>query len=237
MASSISGRQTVSGKAPPRLKSLLVSALALLCFLWLAIEVHLTRTNVLDATIRSAVHGESSPRSTEFMLYTTQLGDIVALSFLSMGVILGFLFLRLRRAAALMTTNMVGAWLLNTGTKDFFQRMRPEPFFGIPPPGDFGFPSGHSLCSFCFYGMITALFVGRIRNLAARVVIVTGAVLIIMGVGLSRVYLGVHYPSDVLGGWTLGLFWISFLLMFDQREAPRVPAPADLEGQTIQSSS
>jgi phosphatidylglycerophosphatase B len=169
------------------------------------------------------LHGWSSPVITEFMLYATQLGAIGALSFLSAGVILEFLFLRLKRAAALMSANMVGAWLLNDGLKEFFHRVRPEPFFDIPPPGDFSFPSGHSLCSFCFYGMITALFVARIRNGAARVTIIVSAALIILMVGLSRVYLGMHYPSDVLGGWTLGLFWISFLLMFDKREEPRVP--------------
>jgi undecaprenyl-diphosphatase len=161
------------------------------------------------------------------MFYATQLGAIVALSFLSAGVILGFLFLRLKRAASLMAANMTGAWLLNDGLKQFFHRPRPEPFFGIPPPGDFSFPSGHSLCSFCFYGMITALFVRRVRNRTARWVIVSLAVLIIAAVGLSRVYLGVHYPSDVLGAWAIGLCWVSFLLMFDKREEPRLPEPSE----------
>jgi len=239
MASQTARREPTSVQCAPslRLNCLVMCLLALLCFFWLALETNRGDTNSFDSRIRAAVHGQSSLRNTEFMSHATQLGDIVALSFLSTGVILGFLFLRLKRAAALMAANMVGAWLLNDGFKAFFQRVRPEPFFGIPPPGDFSFPSGHSLCSFCFYGMVTALFVGRIRNRAARVVIVTAAAAIILSVGFSRVYLGVHHPSDVLGAWSLGLFWVSFLLLFDRRESPRIPDPADIDADLIRSSS
>jgi undecaprenyl-diphosphatase len=207
----------------------LTSFLCLFFFFWLAAEVHGSRTQSLDLHWRALLHAGSSPRVTEFMAYTTQLGAIVALSFLSAGVILGFLFLKLKRAAALMTANMVGAWILNDSLKILFHRIRPEPFFGIPPPGDYGFPSGHSLCSFCFYGMVTAMFLVRIRNRAARSVILTAAILIIGGVGLSRVYLGVHYPTDVFGGWSIALCWISFLMMFDRREEPQVPRATGIE--------
>jgi undecaprenyl-diphosphatase len=216
-----------------RLPFLTVCLLAFLCFVWLATQANGGHSPSFDSAIRTAVHGQASPLGTDFMLYATQLGAVVALSFLSAAVILGFLFLRLKRAAALMAANMVGAGLLNDGLKAFFHRLRPDPFFGIAPPGDFSFPSGHSLCSFCFYGMIAALFVRRIRNGAARVAVTTAAVMIILLVGLSRVYLGVHYPTDVLGAWTLGLFWISFLLMFDKREEPRVPDTADVEAESL----
>jgi undecaprenyl-diphosphatase len=218
-----------------RIKAAFVCALSFLFFLWLALQVHGTRAQVFDQHWRALVHVASSPRLTEFMAYTTQLGAIVALSFLSSGVILGFLFLKLKRAAVLMTTNMVGAWILNDSLKLLFHRARPDPFFGIPPPGDYSFPSGHSLCSLCFYGMITALFVVRIQNRAARGVIIGAAALIIAGVGLSRVYLGVHYPTDVLGGWSIALCWISFLLMFDKREEPQVPEPAEIETLTSEA--
>ena len=211
------------------MKRVVAWVLALFIFLWLALEVYGARTQDFDISLRSAVHAWSTPHVTEFMLYATQLGAIVALTFLSIGVILGFLFLRLKRAAALLAVNMVGAWVLNDSLKVFFHRSRPEPFFGLPPPGDYSFPSGHSLCSFCFYGMITALFVTRIRNRAARIAILTLAALIIATVGLSRVYLGVHYPTDVLGGWAIALCWISFLLVFDKREEPQVPEPAEIE--------
>ena len=81
--------------------------LALLCFFWLALETNRGDTNSFDSRIRAAVHRQSSLRNTEFMSRATQLGDIVALSFLSTGVILGFLFLRLKRAAALIAANKV----------------------------------------------------------------------------------------------------------------------------------
>jgi undecaprenyl-diphosphatase len=235
MASPALSRHAVSARLASafRFPSLTVCLLAFLCFLWLAMQANGGQSTSFDSAIRTAVHSQASPLGTEFMLYATQLGAIVALCFLSAGVILGFLFLRLKRAAALMSANMVGAGLLNDGLKAFFHRLRPEPFFGIAPPGDFSFPSGHSLCSFCFYGMITALFIRRIRNRAARVAITSAAAMIILLVGVSRIYLGVHYPTDVLGAWTLGLFWISLLLRFDKREEPRVPDPADIEPESL----
>ena len=210
-------------------RAALVFAFSLTLSLWLAFEVHGLRTESLDLQWRALLNSHSSPSMTELMSYTTQLGAIAALSVLSVGVMVGFLALKLKRAAALMAANMVGAWALNDSLKLFFHRARPEAFFGIPPPGDYSFPSGHSLCSFCFYGMITALFVVRIRSRAARFVIVTAAAVNIAGVGLSRVYLGVHYPTDVLGGWSIGLCWVSFLLMFDRKEEPQLPAPADIK--------
>ena len=231
MATPSLGRTQVLTRVAPRrqLHALSISLIALLCFLLLALVVHGAQPTSFDVRIRDAVHAESSSLLTQVMLYTTQLGAIVALTFLSAGVILGFLFLRLGRAAGLMAANMVGAWIWNDSLKEFFHRARPEPFFGLPPPGDFSFPSGHSLCSFCFYGMMTALFVARARNQVARIVIISIAILIIAGVGISRVYLGVHYPTDVLGGWLIGLCWVSFLLVFDKREEPRIPDPSIVE--------
>jgi undecaprenyl-diphosphatase len=232
MASPGLARQLPSAGSTYRFRAALTSLLFLFVFLWLALDVDASRTQSFDLHARALLHSGSSPRITGFMARTTQLGAIVALSFLSAGVILGFLFLKLKRAAALMGINMVGAWVLNDWLKLLFHRARPEPFFGIPPPGDYSFPSGHSLCSLCFYGMIAALFVTRIRNRAARAVIVTAAAMIIAGVGLSRVYLGVHYPTDVLGGWSIALCWISFLLIFDRREEPQVPIATGLEPVT-----
>ncbi len=239
MATPSLGRTQILTRVAPRrqLGALSVSLIALLCFMLLALAVQGTQPTWFDVRVRDAVHAWSSSVGTQVMLYTTQLGAIVALTFLSAGVILGFLFLRLGRAAALMAANMVGAWIWNDFLKEFFHRARPEPFFGLPPPGDYSFPSGHSLCSFCFYGMMTALFVARVRNGFARAVIVAVATLIIAGVGLSRVYLGVHYPTDVLGGWLIGLCWISFLLIFDKREEPRIPDPSLVEPSATETQS
>jgi membrane-associated phospholipid phosphatase len=207
-----------------------------LAFLGLALGVHGGHTQSFDLYWRGVVHSWSSPARTEFMHDATQLGAIIALSMLSVGVIFGFLFLKLKRAALLMASNMIGAGLFNDSLKALFHRARPNPFFGIPPPGDYSFPSGHSLCSFCFYGMIAALFVARIRNRAARVAVVMAAALIIFSVGMSRVYLGVHYPTDVLGGWTLALSWISFLLIFDTREQPQVDECLTMETRDTENS-
>ena len=133
MASPTLSRHAVSARLGSsfRLPFLTVCLLAFLCFVWLAMQANGGHSTSFDSAIRTAVHGQASPLGTEFMLYATQLGAVVALCFLSAGVILGFLFLRLKRAAALMSANMVGAGLLNDGLKAFFHRLRPEPFLSI----------------------------------------------------------------------------------------------------------
>jgi undecaprenyl-diphosphatase len=226
MASPSLGRQPASAPRTQvsRAKPAVAGALSFAFFLWLTLAVYGARTQSFDLHWRSTVHAWSTPQATEFMLYATQSGAIVALTLLSMGVILGFLFLKLKRAAALMAANMVGAWVLNDSLKILFHRPRPEPFFGLLPPGDYSFPSGHSLCSFCFYAMIAALFWTRIRSRTARVGVVAVTGVVIVTVGLSRVYLGVHYPTDVLGAWAIGLCWVSFLMVFDEREEAKAPA-------------
>src|SRR4029078_12429411 len=105
------GRQSTSVRCAPslRLNCLVVCLLALFCFFWLALETNRGDTNSFDSRIPAAGHRQSSLRNTEFMSRATQLGDIVALSFLSTGVILVFLLLRLKRSVTLMYANHVGS--------------------------------------------------------------------------------------------------------------------------------
>ena len=71
------------------------------------------------------------------------------------------------------------------------------------------FPSGHALFSLCFYGTLAGLLVGRLRRPAARAAVWAAAALLILAIGISRIYLGVHYPTDVIGGYLVAAFWIS----------------------------
>jgi hypothetical protein len=105
-----------------------------------------------------------------------------------------------------MVVTILGALVLDLSLKYAFHRPRPVPFF-VPAPYTYSFPSGHSLFSFCFYGVLAGLLTRRIRSRRWRVLIWTLAALLVATIGLSRVYLGVHYPSDVIAGYlafTLG---------------------------------
>ena len=71
-----------------------------------------------------------------------------------------------------------------------------------------GFPSGHALLSFCLYGVLAAVLAARLKGRRARALVWAAAALLVLLVGLSRLYLGVHYPSDVLAGYAAAFVWV-----------------------------
>jgi undecaprenyl-diphosphatase len=94
------------------------------------------------------------------------------------------------------------------------------PFFGAVPQ-TYSFPSGHSLFSFCFYGVLAGLITARIESRPLRILIWILAATLVFSIGLSRIYLGVHYPSDVLGGYLAGTIWVSTMLALDRLRTRR----------------
>jgi len=101
-----------------------------------------------------------------------------------------------------------------------FHRHRPTPFF-VSVPHTYSFPSGHSLFSFCFYGVLAGLLTRRLKSTVARVLIWICAALLISAIGLSRIYLGVHYPSDVIAGYLAASLWVSTLVALDRVRVQR----------------
>jgi undecaprenyl-diphosphatase len=102
----------------------------------------------------------------------------------------------------------LGATILNEVMKLFFQRRRPDAFFGYHQPRTYSFPSGHSIESACFYGMMAAILVVRMRSRGARTAVWAVATILALAVGFSRIYLGVHYPTDVLAGYAAAVIWV-----------------------------
>jgi undecaprenyl-diphosphatase len=106
----------------------------------------------------------------------------------------------------------VGAQLQNNVLKDLFQRTRPTPLVGLIAAQAFSFPSGHAMVAAAFY-----LFVGyvswRLLRGRLRVACVTAIVVVVLVVGLSRLYLGVHYFTDVVAGYLAGLAWANAVII------------------------
>jgi len=102
---------------------------------------------------------------------------------------------------------MVGMAALDITLKLAFHRPRPLAYFG-PTPTTYSFPSGHAMGSVCFYGVLAAILAARASGRGAKWGIWMGAVLLIGLIGYSRIYLGVHYPSDVIAGYCAGAVWV-----------------------------
>ena len=137
---------------------------------------------------------------------------VVVLVLLSIGWCVYF---RRIRAAALLAITMLGAALLEMILKLAFHRPRPVAFVG-PTPSSSSFPSGHAIGALCFYGVLAAIVSTRIRERLAKVLIWAAAVFLTAMIGFSRIYLGVHYPSDVVGGYFAAVVWVTTVAFVDK---------------------
>ena len=137
----------------------------------------------------------------------TALGGVAVL-ILTIAVVTGFLFLqRKKRSAWFVLAASVGGLLASLALKQFYQRERPQIVPYLTTVYTHSFPSGHSMLSAAIYLTLGALLARTVRDRATRVYCVLVASLITGLVGISRVYLGVHYPTDVLAGWAAGGSW------------------------------
>jgi undecaprenyl-diphosphatase len=190
--------------------SLVIAVLSLVLLAWIAEEVLEQNTQRFDSAIRGYVHSFATPERTAFMRRATWLGSGTVLA--GTVILLALLVsLRERRSAALLAIAMTGAVILDQTLKWTFRRPRPQPFFDIPPPHSYAFPSGHSLMSFCFYSMVGWIIAQRLKKRWQRVAVWCVMAMLIGLVGLSRIYLGVHYPSDVLAGYAAAAMWVGAL--------------------------
>src|SRR5215467_4606614 len=202
--------------------SLLVAAGGLFLFAWIAEEVMEDNTRRFDTAVRGWVHQYSSPAMTSAAKIASWLGEYgVTIAFVIALAL--FLVLRWRRAAAWLTITLAGALVLDLSLKYAFHRQRPTPFFG-PLPHTYSFPSGHALFSFCFYGVLAGLIADRVKSRAAEACVWVGAALLVAAIGLSRIYLGVHYPTDVIAGYVAAAVWVSSMIGFDHVRARKQKA-------------
>jgi undecaprenyl-diphosphatase len=188
---------------------------ALFFFGWLADEVFEGDAKTFDETVRLFIHGFANELLTALMRFITMLGSTLFLSILCVSIFIIFIVKNWKRAAVLLMTTMAGAVILNFALKVSFGRIRPVPFFDTPLPDSYSFPSGHSLYAACFYGVLAWLVTARIQNKSLRILIWSLAVLLALLIGLSRIYLGVHYPSDVIAGFAAAIVWISTVILID----------------------
>jgi membrane-associated phospholipid phosphatase len=190
------------------LMGLAVALCAILFFTWLASEVLENETLAFDEGVRSFIHSHASPALTFIMRLMTNLGSALWLIVLGLCVAVAFTLAKWWRGAALFVVTMAGAIMLNITLKLIFRRARPDSYFETLQPSSFSFPSGHALLSLCFYGVVAYIIARSLSSPTVRLLIWTIAALIVGLIGLSRVYLGVHYPTDVLASYAVALAWV-----------------------------
>ena len=155
-----------------------------------------------DGVIRAYVHSFSSPALTEISGSLNRLGSWKATYFMTAVVAAALLLLGNRAVAIRLLVVMGVALATNIFVKNLVARPRPEPFFGVAPDS-YSFASGHALFSACFFGFIGLLVSSGLPDRWQRAVVLIPTAVLTGAIGLSRIYQGVHYPSDVLAGFAL----------------------------------
>jgi undecaprenyl-diphosphatase len=201
-------------RRPAYLMVLAAMAAALFCGLAVAEE-----TNGLasyDEAVRMEVHSLASPLLTLLAETLTWLGSLGVLALLGVVAVAVLVHAGRRDGAVLLTVTMAGALVLENVLKFSFQRARPPPFFGSEPL-TYSFPSGHALFSLSFYGVLATTAARSMQSGAIKAGIWLATILLVLAIGETRIYLGVHYPSDVLGGYLVAIAWIAIVLSAEQR--------------------
>jgi membrane-associated phospholipid phosphatase len=166
------------------------------------------RADHYDELVMDVVHKIDNPPMHEAMNAITQLGAHFVIGGAAGITALAMWRQGRRQDAWTVIVSTGGAMIINTLLKNIFQRQRPiERARRITLPDSHSFPSGHSLLSAATYPIVAHHFVQN-RSVATQAVVHTLTSLTILSVGFSRVYFGVHFPSDVLGGFAAGYGWL-----------------------------
>jgi membrane-associated phospholipid phosphatase len=159
----------------------------------------------VDSWLANELHANLVPSATTAFTAVTMLGSTQVLAVVA-ATAAAYLVRRGRgRDAALVVGALVGAQLLTWILKAAFERPRPSFDDPVATAGWFSFPSGHALSSIVLYGALAYVFADAVRSRRARASALAGVAVLVAAIGFSRLYLGVHYLSDVLAGYSAGL--------------------------------
>ncbi len=177
-----------------------------------------TRVINLVATLRT-------PAADSVMYFITYLGSVpTVLVVTAIAVIISLLRARYEDAL-LVFLALAASTLFFVGVKLLVARPRPPLEDARIIQGGFSFPSGHSTISAAVYGTIAYLLIRSVRREWVRALVAVGTALLVLAIGVSRVYLGVHYPSDVVAAWTAGALWVLLVIATEDIWPSRVARP------------
>jgi undecaprenyl-diphosphatase len=196
----------------------------LLVFLQLAGEVIEGDTQAFDTKILQALRSPDDPSRPigppwieESLLDLTAIGGPTVLGLVVLAVI-GFLLLQTRfRTALFVATTWLSGEIVNSAMKHAFNRPRPTIVPHLREVFSTSFPSGHAMESAIVYLTLGTILMRVADSRLTKLYCLGIAVLLTVLVGTSRVYLGVHYPTDVLGGWIIGFVWASICWLVEER--------------------
>ena len=188
-------------------------------FLFLAGTLsHYDIFSAFDLTIRNNVIPLQSQWLTDLMVFVTRLGSTTGLFILGSVVVLGLIVFRQWKIAELFLLAMIGQAILHHGFKMIFSIARPESLIPYAIDDSASFPSGHAVAATAFYGFLALVAAQRTTSKTLRIFVLGLAAVLILLICFSRIYIGVHRPSDVIAGFIAAAIWI--LAVIPQSHGP-----------------
>lgn len=194
-----------------RHRTIILSAISLIILMAIGINIRASNEGILfDERVMEYIHNKTTPMGIEIMKKITFFGS--SKFFISFGLIV-FLFMFWKKnlkGMAMVLFSTLGSYGINFLLKNIFIRTRPLKYFLIEQSG-YSFPSGHAMVSMSFYTTMTYLIMKKDKN---KKILWILNFLIIALIGFSRIYLGVHWPTDILMGYLLGYVVHCFIVHF-----------------------
>jgi membrane-associated phospholipid phosphatase len=163
----------------------------------------------LDGAVAVWLHSHATGFATDVLRAVTQLGGATFLLAVTIVAALVLLLKRRIAQAALMGAALVGGEGLNMALKAAFERPRPSFSEPLATAAGYSFPSGHAMVALTVYGTLAFVTATSVNSRRAQMLIPVAAAVLVLAIGFSRLYLGVHYVSDVLAAYGAGLAWLT----------------------------
>jgi membrane-associated phospholipid phosphatase len=188
----------------PRVFAIVFSLAIVLLVLLLAGVILSPALGRLDASLSAAVRSVRMPVLTTIAIWVTSISNTATMLVLVPLTALVLWLLGRHSGAVVVLVTVAGGRLLGSAIQVLVHRARPVGVALIALPSSYSFPSGHALTAALFFGTLSFIALGEVKNPAVRYALVTAFSALAVAIGLSRVYLGVHYLGDVVAGWLLG---------------------------------
>ncbi len=206
---------------------------AMIIFVYAIRMVFIVQNSHFDQNVFNAIAPHISPGLTSVMKFITFLGKHNLLIPLNFALIAFFIYRKERWFATRIAALSLSSLLLMFTLKLFFQRPRPE----LPVIGDvrgYSFPSGHALISVVFYGLFIHMIWHEVKTKWLRITLIILISILILLIAFSRIYLRVHYASDVMAGIAAGFIWLVLSLNIVQRIEKRYIARRALKAEGLE---
>lgn len=191
----------------------LVSFISLFAFLSIIEDYFENGGNyAIDKVAINFVKSIETPLLSKIVYSITTLGNSSGVIILTLLGASFLIYKKLKSEAAFLSLNILGVWLLNEALKAFFKRNRPD--IRIIEVHGYSLPSGHAMIFMTLAIIASYLILIHLKGMTIRWFFATLLIILAIAIGLSRVYLRVHYLSDVLAGWSAGAFWSALNIIF-----------------------